>query len=53
MHTNRYMVRWLMEAAWDRLNAASFEQVLATALAPRSTDLSLSLSLYIYIYIYM
>lgn len=27
-----YMVRWLMEATWDRLNAGSFEQILATAI---------------------
>jgi len=27
-----YMVRWLMEATWDRLNTTSFEQILATAI---------------------
>lgn len=27
-----YMVRWLMEATWERLNAASFEQILSTAI---------------------
>lgn len=27
-----YMVEWLMEASWDRLDATSFEQILATAI---------------------
>ncbi|CAE7345631.1 unnamed protein product [Symbiodinium sp. CCMP2592] len=27
-----YMVRWLMEATWERLNAQTFEQILATAI---------------------
>lgn len=27
-----YMVRWLMEATWDRLNTSSFEQILSTAI---------------------
>lgn len=27
-----YMVRWLMEAAWERLSTASFEQILSTAI---------------------
>jgi len=27
-----YMVRWLMEATWERLSASSFEQILAMAI---------------------
>eukprot|EP00931_Biecheleriopsis_adriatica_P119756 TRINITY_DN94950_c0_g1_i1.p1 TRINITY_DN94950_c0_g1~~TRINITY_DN94950_c0_g1_i1.p1 ORF type:complete len:374 (-),score=80.02 TRINITY_DN94950_c0_g1_i1:39-1160(-) len=27
-----YMVRWLVEATWERLNTSSFEQILATAI---------------------
>jgi len=27
-----YMVQWLMEASWDRLDTSSFEQILATAI---------------------